>query len=222
MHPRKLLVTSIFLPSHAESHLTNDAKYIQTSGFITNYHRYSSETPCSVLAIELNSSTIRISTYTPWHEVGEAPVVLFVEEKMADPPAEGFLIIFVIDDLQHGLCVTRPWPEQKTQGFGQSIAQWVEMPMTFSFFFSKNQVEVHTWSLIRRCTGGRNPRSSGAAGQGRTAASPWSSTAGFWRSMTGWAPTHSGGWIVPPHSGRLPRTASWCLEGRKVRGEFRF
>lgn len=100
-----------------------------------------------------------------------------------------------------------------------SVAQWEEMPLLFKYYalFLKNQIEVHTWSLIQRCIGGKSPRSSGAAGQGRTVASPWSSTAGFWQSMMGWAPTHSGGWIVPPHSGRSPRTASWCLEGRKVR-----
>lgn len=47
-------------------------------------------------------------TYTPGHEVGEAPVILFVEEQVTDPAAEGLFIIFVVDDLQHGLSVARP------------------------------------------------------------------------------------------------------------------
>lgn len=174
---------------------------------------------CSGLAFELNSFFIQISTYTPWHEVGEAPVILFVEEKMADPTTEGFLIIFVIDDLQHGLCMTRPWPEHKTQSLVKVLHSEKRCPwLWFFFFFFSNQVEVRTWSLIRRCIGERSPHSSGAAGRGRTAASPLSSTAGFWRNMTGWALTRSGGWSVPPHSGRSLRTASWCLEGGKWGG----
>lgn len=55
-------------------------------------------------------SQISVSTYTPGHEVGEAPVILLVEEQMTDPAAEGLLVVFVVDDLQHGLCVTWPWP----------------------------------------------------------------------------------------------------------------
>lgn len=51
---------------------------------------------------------ISISTYTPGHEVGEAPVILLVKEQMTDPAAEGLLVIFVVDDLQHGLRVARP------------------------------------------------------------------------------------------------------------------
>lgn len=81
----------------------------------------------------------------------------------------------------------------------------------------RNWVEVCTLSLIQHCTGGRSPHSSGAVGRGRTVASPWSSTAGFWQSTRGWAPTHSGDWIVPPQSGRSPQTASWCLKGKKVK-----
>lgn len=46
-----------------------------------------------------------ISTYTPGHEVGEAPVVLLVEEQVTDAAAEGLFVIFVVDNLQHGLRV---------------------------------------------------------------------------------------------------------------------
>lgn len=38
-----------------------------------------------------------------------------MEEKVADPATEGFLIVFVIDDLQHRLSVTRPRSEEKAQ-----------------------------------------------------------------------------------------------------------
>lgn len=48
---------------------------------------------------------ISISTYTPGHEVGEAPVILLVEEQVTDTAAEGLLVVFVVDDLQHGLRV---------------------------------------------------------------------------------------------------------------------
>lgn len=48
---------------------------------------------------------VTFSTYTPGHEVGETPIILFVEEQVTDPAAEGLLVIFVIDDLQHGLCM---------------------------------------------------------------------------------------------------------------------
>lgn len=44
--------------------------------------------------------------YTPGHEVGETPVVLFVEEQVADAPAERLLIVLVVDDFQHGLSMT--------------------------------------------------------------------------------------------------------------------
>lgn len=47
-------------------------------------------------------------THTPGHEVGEPPVVLFVEEQVADAAAEGLLVVPIVDDLQHGLGVTRP------------------------------------------------------------------------------------------------------------------
>lgn len=52
----------------------------------------------------INFSTI-FCTYTPGHEVGEAPIILFVKEQVTDPAAERLFIIFVVDDLQHGLCV---------------------------------------------------------------------------------------------------------------------
>lgn len=53
-------------------------------------------------------SFLRISHFTPGHEIGEAPVVLFMEEQVADAAAEGLLVIPVVDDLQHGLRVTGP------------------------------------------------------------------------------------------------------------------
>lgn len=58
-----------------------------------------------------------LSTYTPGHEVGETPIILFVEEQVTDPAAEGFLVVFVVDDFQHGLCVAWPWPEKPRTGF---------------------------------------------------------------------------------------------------------
>ena len=83
--------------------------------------------------------------------------------------------------------------------------------------------ETPTWSLILRYTAGRSPRSSGVAGQDRSAASPLSSTEGSGRSRTGWAPTHSDGWSVPPRSEKLPLTANWCLwkDGGKKGGQQR-
>lgn len=62
------------------------------------------------LAIDINLPSITVSfcTYTPGHEVGEAPIILFVEEQMTDPAAKRLLIVFVVDDLQHGLGVARP------------------------------------------------------------------------------------------------------------------
>lgn len=68
-----------------------------------------------------------------------------------------------------------------------------------------------TWSLILHYTAGRSPRSSGVVGQDRNAASPLSSMEGSGQSRTGWALTRSGGWSVPPQSGKLPLTANWCL-----------
>lgn len=47
-------------------------------------------------------------THTPGHEVGETPVVLFVEEKVTNSATERLLIVFVVDDFQHGLSVARP------------------------------------------------------------------------------------------------------------------
>ena len=58
----------------------------------------------------LPSSSVCFCTYTPGHEVGEAPVILFVEEQVTDPAAERLLIVFVVDDLQHGLRMARPRP----------------------------------------------------------------------------------------------------------------
>lgn len=39
-----------------------------------------------------------IVTYTPGHEIGKSPIVLFMEEQMTDTPAERLLIISVIYD----------------------------------------------------------------------------------------------------------------------------
>lgn len=71
--------------------------------------------PCSLLAYSTQEKKTpncprlegqtSISTYTPGHEVGEAPVVLLVEEQVTDAAAEGLLVIFVVDNLQHGLRV---------------------------------------------------------------------------------------------------------------------
>lgn len=54
------------------------------------------------------SLSILSCTYTPGHEVGEAPIILLVEEQVTYLAAEGLLIVFVVYDLQHGLCVARP------------------------------------------------------------------------------------------------------------------
>lgn len=123
--PATLLATSFFLLSHGgrEPQLPSNqwrCCYIQTGPLEFGE-------ACLGLAFELNSFSAWISTYTPWHEVGEAPVVLFVEEKMADPTTEGFLIVFVIDDLQHCLCMTRPWPEEKTQSLVMNSTHWEEL-----------------------------------------------------------------------------------------------
>lgn len=70
--------------------------------------------PCSLLAYSTQGKKpncprlegqISSSTYTPGHEVGEAPVILLVEEQVTDAAAEGLLVIFVVDNLQHGLRV---------------------------------------------------------------------------------------------------------------------
>ena len=53
-------------------------------------------------------------THAPGHEVREAPVVLLVEEEVADSAAERLLIILIVDDLQHGLSVARPGPSRGT------------------------------------------------------------------------------------------------------------
>lgn len=53
-----------------------------------------------------------MKTYTPWHEVGETPVIFFVEEQVTDFTAERLLVIFVVYDFQHGLSVTWPWPKK--------------------------------------------------------------------------------------------------------------
>ena len=42
-------------------------------------------------------------THTPGHEVRKAPVVLLVKEQVADPATERLFVIFIVDDLQHGL-----------------------------------------------------------------------------------------------------------------------
>lgn len=47
-------------------------------------------------------------TYTPGHEVGESPIILFMKKKMTNPAAEGLLVVFVVDDLEHSLRVARP------------------------------------------------------------------------------------------------------------------
>ena len=69
---------------------------------------------------------LRCSTYTPGHEVGEAPVVLLVEEEVANAATEGLLVIFVVDDLQHRLGMTRPRPSNSEQ------SQLVNQPSTFT------------------------------------------------------------------------------------------
>lgn len=62
------------------------------------------------------------ATYTPGHEVGKSPVVLFVEEQVADAPAEGLLVVSVVDDLQHRLRVTGPRPVRAGRPEPQSAA----------------------------------------------------------------------------------------------------
>lgn len=56
-------------------------------------------------------------THTPGHEVGETPVVLFVEEKVTNSATERLLIVFVVDDFQHGLSVARPWSKNQNMHF---------------------------------------------------------------------------------------------------------
>lgn len=54
-------------------------------------------------------------TYTPWHEVGKAPVIFLVEEQVTNAAAEGFLIIFVVDYFEHGLSMAWPGPKYEEE-----------------------------------------------------------------------------------------------------------
>lgn len=97
----------------------------------------------------------------------------------------------------------------------QSLAAWKNTKQTNGTFVwainDEHESGRLTWSRTRRCTAGRSRRSSGEAGQDRSEAWPWSSTAGSSRNMMGWAPTRWAGWSVPPRSGRWPRNASSYL-----------
>lgn len=60
------------------------------------------------MKIIIKTNNTYFFTYSPGHEVGETPVVLFVKEQVTDPAAERLFIVFVVDDLKHGLSMTRP------------------------------------------------------------------------------------------------------------------